>query len=82
MLNKEIRGQLHQQTRKENLQRKSFTPKYGSDSRLFPQMNNVECFICHNLGHVVVRCGSRIVQDHHTERSSSSRYFKGYYVWS
>ena len=32
MLNKEIRGQPHQQPRKESLQRKSFTPNYGSDS--------------------------------------------------
>jgi len=41
MLNKEMRGQPHQQPRKESLQRKSFTPNYGSDSRLFPPMNNV-----------------------------------------
>ena len=50
MLNKEMRGQLHQQPRKENLQRKSFSPSYGSDSRLFPQMNNVECYVCNNFG--------------------------------
>ena len=31
MLNKEIRGQPHQQPRKEILQRKSFTLDYGSD---------------------------------------------------
>ena len=31
-LNKEMRSQPHQQPRKESLQRKSFTPKYGSDS--------------------------------------------------
>jgi len=70
MLNKEMRGQPHQQLRKEILQRKY--------SRLFPPMNNVECFICHNFGHVVARCRSRMVQDHHTEISSTSRYFKGY----
>ena len=71
ILNKEMRGQ---QPRTEILQRKSFTPTYGSDNRLFPQMNNVECFICHNLGHVAVRCGSRMVQYHHTEISSASRF--------
>ena len=32
MINKEIRGQPHQQHRKETLQRKSFTPDYGSDN--------------------------------------------------
>ena len=36
MLNKEIRGQPHQQPRKESLQRKSFTPNRRSDSQLFP----------------------------------------------
>ena len=77
MLNKEIRGQPHQQPRKERLQRELFTPNYGSDNRFFPAMNNVECFICHNFGHVVARCKSRMVQDRHI-RSSHSRYFKGY----
>jgi len=66
-------------TKERSLQRKYFTPNYGSDSRLFPLLNNVECFICHNFGHVVARCRSRMVQDHHTEISSASRYFKGYY---
>ena len=61
-LNKETRGQSHQQPRKESIQRKSFTPNYGSDNRLFPMMNNVECFICHNFGHVASRCISRMVQ--------------------
>jgi len=42
-------------------------------------MNNVACFICHNFGHVVARCRSIMVQDHHTKRSSCSRYFKGCY---
>ena len=78
MLNKEIRGQPHQQQRKEIIQRKYFTSNCGSDSQLFPQMNNIECFICHNLRHVAVRCGSIIVQDHYAERSSHSRYFNGY----
>ena len=41
-------------------------------------MNNVECYVCHNLGHVAARCGRRRVQDHHVERSSHSRYFNGY----
>ena len=31
MLNKEMRGQPHQQPRKEIPQRKSFTPNYGRD---------------------------------------------------
>ena len=35
MINKEIRGQPHQQPRKEILKRKSFTPYYGSNSRPF-----------------------------------------------
>ena len=68
MLDKGMRGQSHQQPGKEILQRKSFTPP----------MNNVECYVCHNLGHVASRCRSRMVQDHHTERTSRSRYFKGY----
>ena len=42
-------------------------------------MNNVECFICHNFGHVAARCRSRMVQGHHMERSPASSYFKGYY---
>ena len=80
MLNKEIRVQPHQQPRKESLQRKSFTPNYGNDNQFFPLMDNVECFICHNFGHVVARCISRMVlaNNHHVERSSASRYFKGY----
>ena len=71
MINKEIRemkGQSHHQPRKEILQRKSFTPP----------MNNVECYVCHNLGHVAARCRRRRVQDHQTNRSSHSRYFNGY----
>jgi len=55
MFNKEMRGQPHQHRRKEILQIKSFTPNCGSDSQLFPQMNNVECFICQNFGHVAAR---------------------------
>lgn len=70
MLNKE-------QPRKEIPQRKSFAPNYGSDRWLFPPLNNIECFVCHNLGHVAARCRSRMVQDHHT-RSSHSSYFRGY----
>ena len=41
-------------------------------------MNNVECYVCHNLGHVAARCRRRRVQDHYAERSSQSRYFYGY----
>jgi len=78
MLNREIIGQPHQQPRKEILQRKSFAPNYGSDRRLFPPMNNVEYYVCNNLSHVAARCKIRMVQDHHTKRSSCSRYFKGY----
>jgi len=80
MLNKEIRGQPHRQLRKESLQRKSFTPNYGSVNRLFPLMNNVECSICHNFRHVAARCRSRMFQANNylIERSSASRYFKGY----
>ena len=67
MLNKE-------QPRKEIPQRKSFTPNYGRDRQLFPPLNNVECYVCHNLGHVAARCRSRMVR----ERSSHPRYFRGY----
>lgn len=81
MINKEMRDQPHQQSRKEILQRKYFTPNYGSNTRLFTQMNNIECYYeCHNLGHVAARCRRRMVQDHHTERSSHSKYFNGYCV--
>ena len=73
-----MRGQPHQQSRKEILQRKSFTPNYGSNSWPFTRMNNIECYECHNLGHVAARCRRRMVQDHHTEISSHSRYFNGY----
>jgi len=65
MIDKEMKGQ---QSRKETPQRKSFTPP----------MNNVECYVCHNLGHVAARFRRRRVQDHHAERSSHSRYFNGY----
>jgi len=58
----------HEQPRKEILQRKYFT---------LP-MNNVECYVCHNLGHVAARCRRKMVQDHHTERSLHSKYFQGY----
>ena len=60
MINKEMTSQPHQQPRKESLQRKPFTPNYGSDSRLFPQMNNVECYVCHNFGHILAICGSKM----------------------
>ena len=68
MINEEMKDQSHHQPRKEIPQRKSFTPP----------MNNVECYVCHNLGHVAARCRRRRVQDHHVERSSHSRYFNGY----
>jgi len=78
ILNKEISGQPQQQPRKEFLQRKYFAPNCGSDRQLFPPMSNVECYECHNIKHVAARCRSRMVQGHHTERPSHSRYFKGY----
>ena len=49
-----------------NSQRKSF--------------NNVECFRCHNYGHVAANCRSRLFQSH-TNRFYTERYsgfFKGY----
>jgi len=68
VINEEMKDQSHHQPRKEIPQRKSFTPP----------MNNVECYVCHNLGHVAARCRRRRVQDHYAERSSHSRYFYGY----
>jgi len=41
MLNKEIRGQLHQQPRKEIIQRNYFTLNHGNDSQLFPQIKKL-----------------------------------------
>ena len=70
MINKEISCQPQQQPRREILQTRSFAPNYGSDRRLFHLMSNVEC---HNIGHVVARSRRRMVQNHHTERSSRSR---------
>ena len=64
-----MKDQSHHQPRKEIRQRKSFTPP----------MNNVECYVCHNLGHVAASCRRRRVQDHYAERSSHSRYFNGYF---
>jgi len=79
MINEEISGQPQQQPRKEIIQRRSFPPNYGSDSWLFPQMNNVECYVCHNFGHIAARYRSKMGRDHHTKRSSRSKYFKGYF---
>jgi len=62
MINKELRSHPHQQSRND-----IFTPP----------LNNVECYVCHNLGHVAARCRSRMVQDHH-KRSSHPRYYRGY----
>jgi len=61
MLNNEIRGQPHQQPRKERLQRKTFPPNYGRDNCFFSLTKNVECFKCHNFVHVAARCRSRMV---------------------
>ena len=68
VINEEMKDPSHHQPRKEITQRKSFTPP----------LNNVECYVCHNLGHVAARCRRRKVQDHYAERSSQSRYFYGY----
>ena len=68
VVNEEMKDPSHHQPRKEIPQRKSFTPP----------MYNVECYVCHNLGHVAARCRRRRVQDHYAERSSQSRYFYGY----
>jgi hypothetical protein len=67
-----------EQPRKEIPQGRFSTPNYGRDRRLFPPLNNVECYVCHNLGHVAAICRRRRFQDHHAERSSHSRYFNGY----
>src|SRR6202034_196037 len=67
VIKEEKKDPSHHQPRKEIPQRNSFTP-----------MNNVECYVCHNLGHVAARCRRRRVQDHYAERSSHSRYFNGY----
>ena len=56
-----------------NSQKKSFPPNYRS-------INNVECFKCHNYGHVAANCRSRSFQSQ-TNRFYSERYsgfFKGY----
>ena len=39
-----------------NFQRKSFSPNYRSINRFSPLINNVECFVCHNYGHVATNC--------------------------
>jgi len=83
VLNKEIRSQPDQQTRKINLQRKSSAPNYRSVNRFSPLINNVECFICHNYGHVAVNCRGKLFQarSHLTRSTSVPRYsffFKGY----
>ena len=80
MINKEIRGEPHKRPRKENIQRKTFTPSYGSVNRFFPLINNVECSIFHNFGHVATRRRSKMFQANNCliEISSASRYFKGY----
>jgi len=68
VINEEMKDPSHHQPRKEIPQRKSFTPP----------MKNVECYVCHNLGHVAARCRRRRVQDHYADKSSQSRYFYGY----
>ena len=56
-----------------NSQKKPFPPNYRS-------INNVECFNCHNYGHVAANCRSRLFQSQ-TSRFYTDRYsgfFKGY----
>lgn len=81
MLNKEIRSYPVQQPKKVKLQRKSFTSNYTNVNRFALLMNNVECSICHNYGHVSTNCIPRLFQanSHLTERSLASGYFKGYF---
>ena len=68
-----------------NSQRKSFAPNYRSINLFSPLINNVECFVCHNYGHVVANCRSKLFQSQtnrlYTERSTTPKYsgfFKGY----
>ena len=56
-----------------NSQKKIFPPNYRS-------INNVECFKCHNYGHVAANCRSKLFQSQ-TNRFFTERYsgfFKGY----
>ena len=62
VLHKEIRSQPNQQTRKVNLQRESSAPNYRSVNQFSPLISNVECFICHNYGHVAANCRSKLFQ--------------------
>jgi len=50
---KEVNSQLIQQQKKEIFQRKSFSLNYRSNNHM-----NVECFICHNFGHLAANCRS------------------------
>ena len=63
-----------------NSQKKSFPPNYRSINRFSPLINNVECFKCHNYGHVAANCISILFQSQknrfYTERYSG--FFKGY----
>jgi len=70
IINEEVSGQPQQQPMKEILQRRSFPPNYRINSRLFPQMNNVECYVCHNFGHIAARCKTKMGQDHHAPSTS------------
>ena len=44
-----------------NSQRKSFAPKSRSINQFSPLINNVECFICHNYGHIATNCRSKFL---------------------
>jgi len=85
ILVKEIRSKPNQYPKKLNSQKKTFSPNNRGFNPFSPLINNVECFICHNYGHVAANCRSRLFQyqanDCFTKTSSASRYlgfFKGY----
>lgn len=55
---KELRSQPSQQPKKNISQRKTFPPININNNRFSPLINDIECFICHNYGHIVAnyRC--------------------------
>ena len=66
----EVLQEIERQPTIMNSQKKSF----------HPLINNVECFKCHNYGHVAANCRSRLFQSQ-TNRFYTERYsgfFKGY----
>ena len=67
----------------EVLKETKYQPKIMNSQR--KSFKNVECFKCHNYGHVAANCRSRLFQSH-TNRFYTERYsgfFKGYcFLWS